>query len=150
MSKDSNNKKKPKILMFLIDSLLGLVLKNKFSKAGFEVKVFYTYRGVVDNVYKEKPDILLCDILLDKTKENVDKMNGFDAIKLLKKNANTKKFPIIVLSDLCYEENIKESLKAGAEDYLCLGRYPPQETLKFIVGHLIKTGKFNKKDFKIE
>ena len=149
MDKQKGKSKKPKILMFLIDSLLGLVLKNKFSQAGFEVEVFYSYHNVIEIVDREKPDILLCDVLLDKTREEIAKMNGFDAIKLLKKNNLTKHIPVIVLSDLCYEENIAEGLKAGAEDYLCLGRYTPQETLKFIVDHLIKTGKFSKEDFSL-
>jgi two-component system chemotaxis sensor kinase CheA len=147
MPAENSEKKHPKVIMFLIDTLLGMLLKNIFSMAGYEVKAFYSYQGAVETVIKEKPDVLICDVLLDKTKERVDKIGGFDAIKTFKANKKTADVPVVILSDLCYEENVKRGLRLGAEEYLCLALYPPYKTLDFITNFLIEKRGFEKEDF---
>ncbi len=149
MPAEKSEKKHPKIIMFLIDTLLGMLLKNIFSMAGYEVKAFYSYQGAVATVIKEKPDVLICDVLLDKTKERVDKIGGFDAIKMFKANEKTADIPVVILSDLCYEENVKMGLRLGAEEYLCLALYPPYKTLEFITNFLIDKKGFEKEDFNL-
>ena len=138
---------KPKILMFLTDTLLGMILEKTFVRAGFEVKLFFTYLDIVDLVAQEEPDILLCDVLLDKTKEGAEQMDGFQAISFLKRFNKTKDIPIIVLTDLCYTESKNKGLKIGAKDYLCLAEYPPYKALQVFINYLIESGKFTKKDF---
>lgn len=149
MPAENKEKRKPKIIMFLIDTLLGMLLKNIFSMAGYEVKAFYSYQGAAETIIKEKPDILICDVLLDKTKERVDKIGGFDAIKIFKSDKKTADIPVVILSDLCYEENVKMGLRLGAEEYLCLALYPPYKTLEFVTNFLIEKKYFKKEDFNL-
>jgi len=44
--------------------------------------------------------------------------NGFDVLKDIKANPNTKDIPVIILSNLGQESDVKEALDLGAQDYL--------------------------------
>jgi CheY-like chemotaxis protein len=56
------------------------------------------------------------------------KINGLEAIRLLKGNASTEKCPIIVLTGLCTTENFRNYLEAGAHS--CFSK--PFSPLKLI------------------
>jgi len=44
--------------------------------------------------------------------------NGFDVLDDLRKDSRTKNIPVIVLSNLAQEIDIKEALARGAREYL--------------------------------
>jgi len=143
----TNKSKKPKVLFFLGDSLMGRLFEDVFVKAGFDVRIFYTYADVVEVVLEEKPDILLCDIFIGRTAKEIETINGFQAIEILKENEITKNVPIIVLTTLCYQESVDQGLEAGALKYLCLTELSPYSVRNVFIEELIKMGKFTKKDF---
>ena len=60
---------------------------------------------------KHKPDIVILDLMLPG-------IHGIEVCRLLNKNKNTKKIPIIMLTALGQEENIIKGLEAGADDYI--------------------------------
>lgn len=60
---------------------------------------------------KEKPDLVLLDLMLPK-------INGIEVCKLLKQNNKTKNIPIIMITALGDEEDIVKGLEAGADDYI--------------------------------
>jgi len=133
----------PKILMFETEILLSEMYKEKFNQAGFEVKIYDTYKNVVDLVAKEKPDIISCDIVMAKSNIYGDK-----AIQLLKADKRTKDIPVIFLTNLGEDKEIKKGLSLGAVDYLVKARITPARITEKFKEHLIKTGKFTEKDFK--
>jgi CheY-like chemotaxis protein len=45
-------------------------------------------------------------------------LNGLDATQIIRTNTKFDQIPIIAVSAFAFEENIKEMLKAGANDYL--------------------------------
>lgn len=57
-----------------------------------------------------KPDLVLLDLIMPK-------MDGFTYLEHMKANAKLKKIPVVVLSNLGNEENIKKAKKLGAADY---------------------------------
>jgi CheY-like chemotaxis protein len=62
-------------------------------------------------VKKEMPNIVLLDLLMP----NVD---GFDILKSVKGNFDTKDIPVIVLSNLGQEEEIERAKELGAAKFL--------------------------------
>lgn len=105
------SEEKPKILMIEEDRFLRKIYKNKFAKAGFEFREAISGDEGLNKVYSEKPDLVLLDLMLPKR-------SGFDVLVELKRNKTTKKIPVIILSNLAQEEDIKRTLSLGARDYL--------------------------------
>jgi len=103
--------KKQKILMIEEDPFLRKIYRNKFLKSGFN---FIEATNGVEGLNKalsERPDLILLDIILPRK-------NGFDVLIDLKKNPITKDIPVIILSNLGQETDIKRGLSLGAQDYL--------------------------------
>ena len=97
-------KTKPKILLFEDDHYTGDIYETKFSKSGFSVKLFPNYRNVVENVLREKPDIVCCDLMMP----TID--DGYRAIKALTSNRDTSTIPLLVLTNLDRREEISIEL----------------------------------------
>ena len=74
---------------------------------------------------KEKPDLILLDIILPK-------MNGFEVLECLKEDEATKEIPVIVLTNLEQLENIDRVLELGAKTYLVKTNYTLSEVVEKI------------------
>jgi DNA-binding response OmpR family regulator len=59
----------------------------------------------------EHPDLVLLDLIMPG-------MQGFEVLKLLKEDASTTSIPVIILSNLGQDSDVKAALEAGAVDYL--------------------------------
>ncbi len=59
----------------------------------------------------EHPDLVLLDLIMPG-------MQGFEVLKLLKEDASTSSIPVIILSNLGQDSDVKRALEAGAVDYL--------------------------------
>ena len=62
-------------------------------------------------VQKEKPDLVLLDIMLPNK-------NGIDILEELRQDDGFKELPVVMLTNYGDEENIRKSLELGALDYL--------------------------------
>lgn len=102
---------KPKILIIEDDDLLSGMYITKFSKEGFNVIFSKNGEEGLEKARQEKPDIILLDILLPK-------MSGFDVLKKLKEDGSTAIIPVIVLTNISQETEIKKGFQLGAVDYL--------------------------------
>lgn len=74
---------------------------------------------------KKKPDLIVMEVLLPKR-------HGFDVIRDLRLDPETKEIPIIVFSVSGKNEDIQEGLKLGANDYLVKGYQTPREVTEKI------------------
>lgn len=87
----------------LIVQLLGFYgFKTLQASSGFEALELFE---------KEKIDLIFMDILM----ENLD---GLETTKIIRKKQNNSNIPILVLSANVFEEDIKQAIKAGANDFL--------------------------------
>jgi DNA-binding response OmpR family regulator len=68
-------------------------------------------RRGLDLAAKEKPDLILLDIMLPT-------MSGLEICSNLKTNPETKNIPVIMVSVKASDEDIKAGLAKGANDYL--------------------------------
>ncbi|OGF23503.1 hypothetical protein A3D45_01520 [Candidatus Falkowbacteria bacterium RIFCSPHIGHO2_02_FULL_42_9] len=116
-----------KILLVEDDSFLRDICIKKLAKAGF--LVFETADGdqVLKNLEKIEPDIILLDILLPT-------VNGFEVLEKIRsdKNSKIRQTPVIVLSNLGQDEDIKKAISLGANDYLIKAHF----TIEEIVGKI--------------
>ena len=60
---------------------------------------------------KEKIDLIFMDILMED-------LDGLETTKIIRKKQNNSNIPIIALSANVFEEDIKQAIKAGANDFL--------------------------------
>lgn len=104
-------KTNPKILMIEEDRFLRKIYRDKFSHLGFEFSEATNGEEGINKVIYEKPDVVLLDLMLPKK-------NGFDVLIDIKRNKNTEAIPVIVLSNLGQEGDIKKGFSLGADDYL--------------------------------
>ena len=68
-------------------------------------------REAVNMAHSQKPDLILMDILMPK-------MDGYTACHALKKDPATKAIPVVMVSAVGYELNVKLSQEMGASGYI--------------------------------
>ncbi|MCX6278943.1 MAG: hybrid sensor histidine kinase/response regulator [Bacteroidetes bacterium] len=78
---------------------------------GYRVREVPTGMLALQVAEKEKPDLILLDIMMPD-------MNGFEVCRLFKKNKNLNDVPIIFISALNDTNDIVTALKAGGVDYI--------------------------------
>ncbi len=73
----------------------------------------------------EKPDLILLDLILPK-------VNGFDVLRKLKEDRETKDIPVIVLTNLEEMGNVDKAIELGATTYLVKASYSLKEIVEKI------------------
>jgi len=109
-----------KILIAEDEESLVKVFREKFEREKFSVDIAVTGDAVVPLAKKVMPDMILLDIILPKR-------TGLEILKELKSDADLKEIPVIMVSNLDGDEQVKESLKLGAVDYLVKSQHPINE-----------------------
>ena len=71
---------------------------------------------------KEKPDLILLDLLMPRK-------NGFEVLKELKEDPETKDIPVIVLTNLERIEDVNKAVELGATTYLVKAHYTIEEVI---------------------
>ena len=78
---------------------------------GFRVKGFLDAEGLFKFLDKEKPDLIILDLMLPD-------MNGFEVCKRLKEKEKLSSIPIIMLTGKDWETDKVSGLDMGADDYV--------------------------------
>lgn len=113
------------ILVVEDDRFLANIYETKLKLEGFIVAVAGDGKQGLELARRLIPDIMLLDILLPK-------MSGFQVLSELKKDAKTKKIPVILLTNLSQKEDIDRGLHLGAADYLIKAHFLPSEVIEKI------------------
>lgn len=111
---------KQTILIVEDEEILVKALEEQFKKAGFKTEAAFDGEQALESLKKSVPDLILLDIILPKK-------NGFDVLKAVKENPDTQGIPIIMISNLGSDEDIKQSIKLGAVDYYVKAQHPIYE-----------------------
>jgi len=93
------------------DRFLRKIYRDKLSRLGFEFLEATNGEEGLNKVIYERPDLVILDLMLPKK-------NGFDVLIDIKNNKNTQKIPVIILSNLGQESDIKRGFDLGAAGYL--------------------------------
>jgi len=84
--------KQLKILLVEDDNFLLSMYVDKFQTEGFEVFIADNGAKAIKLTKEKIPDIILLDVMLPK-------MNGFEVLRELKKDASIKDIPVILLTN---------------------------------------------------
>ena len=120
-----------KVLLIEDDIFLKKVIKRKLLKEGYKILEALDGREGINKIKGEKPDLVLLDLVLPE-------MNGFEVLSQIKKDKTLAKIPVIILSNLGEEEDIKKGLEMGAVDYLIKAKFTPGEIMERIENALRK------------
>lgn len=123
ITKNKEFKKVMKILIVEDEQVLAKVLKEKFDKAGFETKVSGDGDAAVVDAKNFLPEIIILDLVLPKK-------SGFEVLKEIKAGPETKTIPVIVVSNLGEDSDIKKALSLGAKDYFVKSQHPINEIIE--------------------
>ena len=123
--------KKVKILMAEDDKFISRAYKDGLSRAGFDITMAIDGNEAIAFAKEGLPDIILLDLIMPEK-------NGFEALEELKKMPETKDIPVIVLSNLGQDTDIKQSKDLGAVDYLIKSNYSMPEVIEKIKKYLPK------------
>ena len=111
------------ILIAEDEDILVNVLKDRFEVEGWSVTVAKNGVEAMAAIGKSKFDLLLLDLLMPKK-------DGFEVLKEVKGNPELKNLPIIVLSNLGGDEDIKKAMALGADDYFVKTQHPMSEIVE--------------------
>ncbi len=114
-----------KILVIEDEATLQKALNDVLDSEGYVVVSALDGVKGVELAKEEKPDLILLDIILPK-------MDGFEVLKELKKNKETKDVPVIILTNLSDLDNIQRALDLGATTYLVKADFHLDDVLKKI------------------
>ena len=121
---------KTKILIIEDDESLVKLIEGSLDTAKFEVVLALEADEGLDKAITEQPAIIVLDVLLPGK-------SGFECLKKLKSHKATKKIPVVILSNLGQDEEIKKGLKLGAVDYLVKADFSIDE----VIGKITKAVK---------
>jgi DNA-binding response OmpR family regulator len=111
-----------KILIIEDDRYISKMYQLKLSLDGFDVQVAENGRIGVEKVKEFNPDIILTDILMPE-------LDGFEVIKKVKAEEESKSTPILIMSNLGQEDHIKKGMELGALGYIVKSQYTPSKVV---------------------
>lgn len=79
--------------------------------AGYNVVTAPNGKAGVDLAQKEKPDLIICDIMMPE-------LDGYGVLHILNKNPETAGIPFIFLTAKTEKTDIRKGMNLGADDYL--------------------------------
>lgn len=121
---------KKKILIIEDEKLFADMCRDALEAAGFEVFIASDYFEGLEAVKKEKPDLILLDILLPGGK------TGIDFLKETKKDPEISKIPVLAFSNYDFPETQQEAIKLGVKEYLLKTSYLPKEIIAKVKKYL--------------
>lgn len=111
---------KTKIVLVEDDEILAKVLHEELIEAGFEVTLAEDGEAGLAAVRKEMPNLVLLDLVLPKK-------HGFEVLAELKKSPETQNVPVIILTVLGADDDIKKGFELGANDYIVKSQHAVAE-----------------------
>lgn len=120
-----------KIVLIEDDEILAKVITEELSEAGFRVMAAHDGEAGLKLVKSEKPDLVLLDIVLPKKP-------GFEILEEIKRSPDTRHIPVIVITMLSQDEDIKKGLALGASDYIVKSQHAVAEIAEKIKNFFAK------------
>ena len=118
-----------KILIIEDDQSLVSILKQAFADKRFELFLAGSVDEGLDQAMIIRPDIIILDILLP------GKI-GFDFLKVAKAKKELRDIPVVILSNLGQDEEIRTGLLLGAAGYLVKADFAIDEVVAEIIKQL--------------
>ena len=130
MKIDSNQN--PRILIIEDDLMLAKMYQTKFEVEKIAAEIAGTGKEALQKAKAGDYRLILLDILLPE-------VDGFEILKQLKRDDQTKDIPVIILTNLGTSQIlVKEGMKLGAADYLIKSQVSANEVVQKVKQNLKK------------
>ncbi len=114
--------KKTKVLVIEDERMLTEMYATKFLMEGFEVDKAFDGAEGLQKARTAKADIILLDIIMPK-------LDGFAVLKEIKKDAQLNQTPVLLLTNLGQDDDIKKGKELGADDYFVKSNHTPADVV---------------------
>lgn len=99
-----------RILLIDDDIFFQKFYATKIGEKGYDISIASDGIEGIEKAQSLKPDIILLDLIMPKK-------DGFEVLKTLSGDKNTKDIPVLVFSTLGQEQDVKKALDLGAKGY---------------------------------
>lgn len=120
MTTDTNPSSHKVILVVEDDPFYSSIFHRKLSFEGFDVLLASDGQQGIKVACEKQPNLILLDMIMPVK-------DGITTLKEMKADDSLKNIPVIILSNLGQEENMKETTDLGAVDYIVKSNMSVQE-----------------------
>jgi two-component system alkaline phosphatase synthesis response regulator PhoP len=107
------------------DQFIQKAYSLSLTKAGFDVHIVEEGLNALESIKKKKPELVLLDIILPGK-------NGFEILKEIKAVDELQVLPVIIITNLEQESDVKKGYSLGAIDYIPKTVTPIHDVVKKI------------------
>lgn len=118
-----------KILIVEDEMFLLRAIKDKLTKEGYNVHTSENGKEGLEKTKSEKPDLVILDLVMPIK-------NGFSYLEDKAKDPDIKDIPVIVLSNLGQDSDLKKARELGAINFLVKANFSLKEIVEKIEFHL--------------
>ncbi|HIJ86440.1 MAG TPA: response regulator transcription factor [Desulfuromonadales bacterium] len=122
------------ILIFEDDSASRFHMEFFLKKEGFDVRSAIDGHSGLELLYKKRPDLILCDIMMPG-------MDGYAVLDAVKKERAYADIPFIFVTARLDRTDQRRGMCEGADDYLTKP-FTPEELVSTVVSRLYRVGLF--------
>lgn len=112
----------PYVLVVEDDPFYSKIYKTKLAKEKIKSQIVGNGNEAIKAAQALRPKLILLDLIMPGK-------DGFETLAELKADPNLKDVPVIVLSNLSQDEDIKRIMALGALEYLVKANVPIQEVI---------------------
>jgi len=113
-----------KTILFVEDeSALQKTFGDILKQEGYEIIPALDGETGLRLAKERKPDLILLDLILPK-------IHGFEVLKRLKADVETKDTPVIIMTNLEGVEDVDKAIELGATTYLVKANYSLEEVME--------------------
>ena len=113
-----------KILVVDDERHIVRLVEVNLQRAGYDVVSAYDGVEALEKITAEKPEMIILDVMMPR-------MDGFEVLKELRGNAETKDIPVIMLTAKAQDADIFKGWSSGVDSYLTKP-FNPRELLAFV------------------
>lgn len=114
------------------DKLISRAYEMGLSDAGYRVVIALDGSQALEKMQKEKPDLIMLDLIMPNK-------NGFEVLQEVKRTQALAHIPVIILSNLGQDADVKRGMDLGASDYFIKANWSMKEVIEKIEALLGKS-----------
>jgi len=100
------------------------LIQVNLERAGYQVVTAFDGQDALRKVETEKPDVIVLDVMMPK-------MDGFEVLKRLQANPDTREIPVIMLTAKAQDADVFRGWSSGVSAYLTKP-FNPLELVTFV------------------
>jgi CheY-like chemotaxis protein len=102
-----------KKILVVDDSKTALMMEREIleKRTNYQCVTAADGQEAVEKADLERPDLILMDVVMPR-------MNGFEACKMMRKQASTREIPIVLVTTRSEESYMEAGFQSGCNDYI--------------------------------